>query len=106
VICVPRAGHKDPPETYGRFQRVEMNYPALDLPTDDWPFLYLSKRTIPSDYLVVIISLVEFSVMAAGLVRGASLSSSDAHFFFMGFAFLLLQTKSITDCSLYFGTTW
>jgi hypothetical protein len=31
---------------------------------------------------------------------------SDAHFFFLGFGFLLLETKSIGDCSLYFGTTW
>ena len=28
------------------------------------------------------------------------------HFFFLGAGFLLLETKSITDCSLYFGTTW
>ena len=26
--------------------------------------------------------------------------------FFLGMGFLLLETKSITDCCLYFGTTW
>jgi hypothetical protein len=28
------------------------------------------------------------------------------HFLFLGLGFLLLETKSISDCSLYFGTTW
>jgi len=30
----------------------------------------------------------------------------DGHFLFLGLGFLLLETKSISDCSLYFGTTW
>ena len=30
----------------------------------------------------------------------------DSHFLFLGLGFLLLETKSISDCSLYFGTTW
>jgi hypothetical protein len=79
----------------------------VPVPTDDWPFLYLSKKTIPSDYLTVILTLAAFSVIAVTGIRGrASLHASDAHFFFLGMGFLLLQTKSITDCSLYFGTTW
>ncbi|SIO22002.1 hypothetical protein SAMN05444166_3061 [Singulisphaera sp. GP187] len=31
---------------------------------------------------------------------------NDAHFLFLGLGFLLLETKSIGDCSLYFGSTW
>jgi hypothetical protein len=31
---------------------------------------------------------------------------NDGHFLFLGLGFLLLETKSISDCSLYFGTTW
>jgi hypothetical protein len=30
----------------------------------------------------------------------------DWHAFFLGLGFLLLETKSISDCSLYFGSTW
>lgn len=31
---------------------------------------------------------------------------NDGHFLFLGLGFLLLETRSIADCSLYFGTTW
>jgi hypothetical protein len=64
------------------------------------------KRTVPSDYLTVILTLLVLSVVAVAAVRGVRIGAGDAHFFFMGLGFLLLQTKSITDCSLYFGTTW
>jgi hypothetical protein len=106
TLCVPRGAHRPPPPQFGRFQRVEIDYPAVDLPTDDWPYLYLSKRTIPSDYLTVIASLVLISIVAVAAVRGTRIGPGDGHFFFLGLGFLLLQTKSITDCSLYFGTTW
>jgi len=34
------------------------------------------------------------------------LSRLDLHFFFLGAAFLLLETHSITKASLFFGSTW
>ncbi len=106
ILVVPKGDHRPPPETFGRFRRMAIDYPALDLPTDDWPYLYLSKRTIPTDYLTVIATLAAISVLAVALVRGTRIGPGDGHFFFLGLGFLLLQTKSITDCSLYFGTTW
>jgi hypothetical protein len=78
----------------------------MELPTDDWPFLYLSRRTIPVDYVVVIVASVLFSIVVVRWAHPGKISRLDAHFFFLGLGFLLLQTKSITDCSLYFGTTW
>jgi hypothetical protein len=41
----------------------------------------------------------------AGLRRGG-FGRGDLHFALLGMGFLLLETKSITDCSLYFGATW
>ena len=41
--------------------------------------------------------------LGAGEVR---VGPSQLHFAALGMGFLLLQTKSITDCSLYFGATW
>jgi hypothetical protein len=105
VICAPKGQHQAP-EQYGDFKRVTLDATPMDVPSDDWPYLYLAKRTIPSDYLAVISTLALLSILAVGVVRGTEFGSSDGHFFFMGLAFLLLQTKSITDCSLYFGTTW
>jgi hypothetical protein len=46
------------------------------------------------------------SLAAVLWIRGPRLTASDGHFFLLGVGFLLLETKSITDCSLYFGTTW
>jgi hypothetical protein len=43
---------------------------------------------------------------AVYLLRGRGFGINDGHFLFLGLGFLLLETKSISDCSLYFGTTW
>ena len=40
------------------------------------------------------------------MLRGRGFGMNDGHFLFLGLGFLLLETKSISDCSLYFGTTW
>jgi len=39
-------------------------------------------------------------------IRGHGIMLNDGHFLFLGLGFLLLETRSIADCSLYFGTTW
>ena len=79
----------------------------LPLATDDWPFLYLKERTIPNDYVIVIGTLVAAAAMIIHFLRPrGGLTRTDAHFFFLGVGFLLMQTKSINDCALYFGTTW
>jgi hypothetical protein len=110
VICAFRGQHPDPPPQYGRFVRT--TFPAGDdlseavAPTDDWPFLYLSRKTIPADYLIVIGILLAITIPAVLLLRGRGFGMNDSHFLFLGLGFLLLETKSISDCSLYFGTTW
>jgi hypothetical protein len=78
----------------------------VDLATDDWPYLYLKDRSVPRDYAIVIGTLLVVSILSVALLRGGSFGATDTHFLFMGWGFLLLQTKSIGDCSLYFGTTW
>lgn len=110
VICAFRGQHAEPPPQYGRFVRTV--FPAGDdlseavAPTDDWPFLYLSHKTIPADYLIVIGTLLAIAIPAVLLLRGRGFGMNDGHFLFLGLGFLLLETKGISDCSLYFGTTW
>jgi spermidine synthase len=84
---------------------------------DDWPFLYLRKPRIPGVYVGLMGALF---ALLAGLVlwlrrsarrfphlQGASGGlPTQAAFAFMGIAFLLLETKSIIQFSLLFGTTW
>jgi hypothetical protein len=76
--------------------------------TDDWPFLYLEEPGIPPIYLAVMAMFV-VGGLAGLLVAGrASGFTARTHLplFFMGAAFLLLETKSVIQFSLLFGATW
>ena len=88
---------------------------ALDLAdapapaTDDWPFLYLKERFIAPYYLAAIAIIIAAAVVLVtrGAQRsGTSIRQFSPHFFVLGVAFLLLETKSIATFSLLFGTTW
>jgi hypothetical protein len=93
---------EDPDITYlVDYAKVTQIEPA----TDDWPYLYLKTRTIPSTYIIILLGII---LLSFPLVR-SSLSqfrNLNLHFFFMGTAFFLLETKSITDMALLFGSTW
>lgn len=106
ILLVPRGEIPEVPETIGRYTLRHAPSQVVDIPTDDWPFLYLSKRAIPDDYLIVIAVLAVLSAILVTQLRGPGQPLEDAHFFFLGVGFLLLQTKSIQDCSLFFGATW
>jgi hypothetical protein len=82
---------------------------AASLATDDWPFLYLQERTIPAHYLIALALLLAWAVVA--VARGAAVSGTSfrrfsPHFFILGVAFLLLETRSLVTFSLLFGSTW
>jgi hypothetical protein len=83
---------------------------AHDVPapaSDDRPFLYLRTPSIPGLYLIAIAAILLASFVlircAAGPL-GAMRSYLDL--FFMGAAFMLLETKSVVQFALLFGTTW
>jgi hypothetical protein len=89
---------------------------ALSTPVDDWPFLYMKRRSIPAQYLVGIAVLLLLSVALMALLRGMASQppgprsgqslSQNLGFALMGVAFLLLETKSVIQFALLFGTTW
>jgi SAM-dependent methyltransferase len=77
--------------------------------TDDWPFLHLRTATVAPYYLVALGFILTFglvAVMAAARAAAASIRRFSPHFFCLGVAFLLLETKSLVSFSLLFGTTW
>jgi spermidine synthase len=78
---------------------------GIPLATDDWPYLYLERRTIPQLYLAVMGALV---VVALLLVRPfiGHVRRLDPHFFLLGAAFLLVEVQGISKMALLFGTTW
>jgi len=75
--------------------------------TDDWPFMYLRAPAFPAVYLA---GLAMVAVIALGLVFGlaprAARSGFNGHMFFLGAAFMLLETHSLVTFSLLFGSTW
>lgn len=76
--------------------------------TDDWPFLYLRPHTFPLGYLTVLTCVLGFAGIGARLAfgRGVFGRGFDPVMFLMGAAFLLIETRGVTDLSLLFGSTW
>jgi SAM-dependent methyltransferase len=76
--------------------------------TDDYPFPYLRGRTIPLLYLVTLALILAATVLAVRAIGGVTMRSVRryADLFFMGTAFLLLETKNVVQFALLFGTTW
>jgi len=75
--------------------------------TDDHPFPYLREDTVPSFYLLALGLILVASIALVRAVGGPLKSmGSYADLFCMGVAFLLLETKSVVQFALLFGTTW
>ena len=85
---------------------AEVTTHDLALTTDDWPFPYLRGRSLPwqnlqSVGIIIVVSLLV--LFGPGRVRPRALSP---HFFFLGAAFMLVETEGIARLALLFGTTW
>ncbi|MDQ6856332.1 MAG: spermidine synthase, partial [Candidatus Dormibacteraeota bacterium] len=75
--------------------------------TDDYPFLYLETPSLPSLYIWTLLLIAAGAVIfvrATGNRIRPMTKFTDL--FFMGAAFLLLETKSVVQFALLFGTTW
>jgi len=109
-IAGPAFEHLRSPELDAAAARILEEAAQTDVPTDDWPFLYLDARRPPAFYLSMI---AVFMVLSAGalLLAAPELARDrfrgfDAEMFLFGAAFLLLETKLVTQMSLVWGTTW
>ncbi len=88
-----------------QFAAAEAN---TDLPTDDWPYFYMQKRTYPLTYAGMIAVLL---VLSAWMVKQrlggfGKPTAKTGVFFFLGAGFMLIETKVITELGLVFGNTW
>jgi hypothetical protein len=88
------------------YRRIQKTPRETEEAVDDWPYLYLRSRSIPVDYLFTIGSLLVISALFIAATFDKERRGIELHFFFLGAAFLLLETKSITTISLFFGATW
>lgn len=74
---------------------------------DDWPYLYLRGRTVPAHYVVALVWLLLIAAAFIGVAGGRVIARGvDGPMFLMGAGFLLVETKSVTEMSLLFGSTW
>jgi hypothetical protein len=91
------------------FTLVDRSFATAELtsqiPTDDWPYLYLKGRRIPSLYYIIFGLLM---LISAALVRRNFSGSKgmDWHFFFLGAGFLLIEVQNVSKLALLFGATW
>jgi len=81
--------------------------PDQVLASDNWPFVYMPVPTIPTLFLgsLVVVTLLALIMIAIAAPREV-LRRFDWHFFFLGVAFLLLETRSLVTFGLLFGNTW
>jgi spermidine synthase len=79
---------------------------SVHLTSDDWPYLYIEKASIPKMYLLIMGSLVLLFVLAGRFVFASQGSRINGHFFFLGCAFLLLEFQNVSKATLLFGSTW
>ena len=74
---------------------------------DDWPYLYLRARTVPGHYRVALLMVLGLTALFVFAGAGGVVNRGfDAPMFFLGAGFLLVETKSVTEMSLLFGSTW
>jgi hypothetical protein len=75
--------------------------------TDNAPFLYFKGATFPPLYWVTLALILLASLVAVRTLGGPLRPMRPyADLFFMGAAFLLLETKNVATFALLFGTTW
>ncbi|MGB3167542.1 MAG: spermidine synthase [Alteraurantiacibacter sp.] len=74
---------------------------------DNAPFVYFKGDNFPKLYIVTIALILGASLLTVRALGGPMREMRPyADLFFMGAAFLLLQTKNIATFALLFGTTW
>ena len=110
-IVGPAFSHLQPTaQTQAHYFDTEL--PLIQLPTDDWPYLYLRSRSISPFYLTLIAAFVVIAFASILLVSPEMRRSvrehrrMDLEMFLYGAAFLLLEASFITAMNLLWGATW
>jgi len=74
--------------------------------SDNWPFLYLRGKLIPdlTKRSMVMLGLLGVGMVYLFLPRGRI--AINGRMFFLGAAFMLLETRAVVQMALLFGSTW
>lgn len=110
TFIVPKDGADIQFDRLSNYIRIYPMGPAKHTRTtsDDWPFLYIRPNHFPWGYLIVLCGILIFTfAMIPSAFGGKSFRRDfDPALFFMGAAFLLIETSGVTSLSLLFGSTW
>ena len=99
VMAYGQAQDPSPPQPLRRDASI---VPA----TDDWPFLYMRAPALPRHYLAALAVVLVVSAVAVWTTMRSGSEGWSWHFFFLGAGFMLLETKSIVQFALLWGSTW
>ncbi|MEO8077915.1 MAG: spermidine synthase [Acidobacteriota bacterium] len=92
--------------------RIHQRDPSIEPATDDWPFLYMRDRHLPRHYAINLAIILAVSAVAVLLTlwllgeRAGPRGAWSWQFFLLGAGFMLLETKSIIQFALLWGSTW
>ncbi len=86
--------------------RMHVRDAGIEPASDDWPFLYLRDRHIPRHYLAALALILAVSTVVVLLVVRGQAGKWSWGFFLLGAGFMLLETKSIIEFALLWGSTW
>jgi len=85
----------------------QSDWDGIDPTTDDWPFLFRKNRGLTWTYIVGLLATLllgwRLVVRCFGNFKSSAIGLT---MFFLGAAFMLIETKSITQMALLLGTTW
>jgi hypothetical protein len=101
---VEAAVEADPRVLALRIDTSELDH-QVEVPTDDWPYLYLPTPTIPRYHLLVGLA----AVAAAFVLRHRVFRIGepvDPVMLLLGSGFMLLEVAGVSRAALLFGTTW
>jgi predicted membrane-bound spermidine synthase len=86
--------------------RLHQRDGSIEPATDDWPFLYMRDRHVPRHYLGALALILVVSIAAVVPVVRHQAGTWSWQFFLLGAGFMLLETKSIIQFALLWGSTW
>lgn len=90
--------------------KLEHSEEASLLTSDDWPFLYLKGKLIPdlSIRSMFVLGAIGLAMIYLFMPRSTAAGGTriNGRMFFLGAAFMLLETKAVVQLALLFGSTW
>jgi spermidine synthase len=86
--------------------RIHQRDPGIEPSSDDWPFLYLRDRHMPAHYVEALALILIVSTVTVLFVMRGQGGAWSWQFFLLGAGFMLLETKSIIQFALLWGSTW